>query len=79
MAALEVTVGDKAKATRETFGQYLSVDALKRSPHLQVCHELVYDVRTNKINSAFPLVFLRQPLRIAKDELVPLSFIGDAP
>ena len=79
VAALEVTVGDKAKANRETFAQYLSVEALKLSPHLQVCHELVYDVRSNKINSAFPLVFLQQPLRVAKDELAPLSFVGDAP
>ena len=63
-----------AAPTRETMASHLCIDMLKQSPHLKILFELRYEAIGNRLNSGVPSVFLAEPVRIAKDEVVHLSW-----
>jgi hypothetical protein len=53
---------------------HLCLDMLKKSPHLKILFELRYEAIGNRLNSGLPNIFLTEPVRITKDEVVQLSW-----
>jgi hypothetical protein len=75
MCAFEVPVVEGVAApTRETMAAHLCLDMLKKSPHLKILFELRYEAIGNRLNSGMPSIFLTEPVRITKDEVVQLSW-----
>ena len=75
--ALGETVSDDlVTPTRDTFGHYLNLPALKRSPHVHLIQSLCLDenIAGGRINGSIPSVNFKVPVQIKKDELIQLSW-----